>query len=248
MGLLDSLKGLVGLGKSSPAVIAPPVDNAFISGITSFMPKPEVSFRVAPEQPKILTPEPDAFNPGDFITSAEFVDVNGLSEAQIQDFLKSKNSFMKDYKINDHLISYWIYKHCQENGLNPKVILTHAQKEQALVSQTTIPTKQRRLDYALGVGATDGGDNPKWKGMDQQFLGGTLTCTKWYKNGEKNNKYPLIFPASDNPHLSINNSAVFSLYKFCPWVGNQDKLIGKVLYKAPFGNYLFYKVYTRWFG
>lgn len=215
-------------------------------------PKPVIESPAVPKDPvKPTQPVPVAlieFNPGDFISSKEFTDSSALSEDKIQEFLKSKSSFLTTYKINDHLISYWIYKHCQDNGLNPKVVIAHAQKEQGLITQTSIPTKQRRLDYALGVGATDGGDNPKWKGMDQQFLGATLTSVKWFNRGEKDNKYPMIFQASDNPHLQISNSAVFSLYKFTPWVGNQDKQIGKVLYKAPFGNYLFYKVYHKFFG
>jgi hypothetical protein len=246
MGLLDYVKDILGLAKPISTQVNTPINNEFISQITSIIPAKQEEFSVIPKQPIIqATTE---FNPGDFISSQEFTNVDGLSEAQIQEFFVSKDSFLKEYVIKNQLISYWIYKNCQENGLNPKIVLTHAQKEQALISQKTLPTKQRRIDYALGVGATDGGDNPKWKGMDQQFLGATLTCMRWYNKGEKENKYPLIFPASDNPNLVINNSAVFSLYKFTPWIGNQDKLIGKVLYKSPFGNFLFYKIYKKWFS
>jgi hypothetical protein len=243
MPLFDWVKNKLGIAPKT--VVAPVPTSETILSSTPWAVKTEKPFRVVPES---TTPTSSDFNPGDFISSQEFIDTSALSEAQIQDFLKSKNSFLQDYKINGHLMSYWIYKHCSDNGLNPKVIITHAQKEQGLISQTTMPTKQRRLDYALGVGATDGGDNPKWKGMDNQFLGGTQTCTRWYLRGEKQNKYPLIFAASDNSNLVIHNSAVFSLYKFCPWQGTEDKLIGKVIYKAPFGNYLFWKVYKKYFG
>jgi hypothetical protein len=246
-GAIDYLKEVFGL-KNTPT--ASPVSGAPTYQIPDFL-NPAKEKQVTPlirsiDNTPLQASDLHVFNPCDIISNEEFTDVS-LNEAQVQEFLKAHNSFLKDYKVEDKLASYWIYKHCSDNGVNPRIIFTHAQKEQSLISQPTLPTKQRRIDWAFGVGATDGGDNPKWKGFGNQVLGAVLTSRKWYDRGEKDNKYSIIMNLSDAPHATVDNSATFSLYKYCPWVGNQDKLIGKVLYKAPFGNFLFWSIWKKWF-
>jgi len=225
------------------------------SKIDNFIPKSEKSvelpagIKIEPKSKEIMIAKvKPIFDPEMIITNERWLDASSMNENQIQEFLVSKGSFLKDYKINDHLTSYWMAKHCGDNGLSPQVILTHIQKEQGLISQKTLPTRQRRLDYALGVGATDGGDNSKWKGMDNQLLGAVLTCTKWFNYGEKNNAYPLKYRSSEKRNIMLKNSASFSLYKYCPWIGDQSMVINRVKYDAPFGNLLFWKVFTHWFG
>ena len=192
----------------------------------------------------------DAFDPEFIMSDEEFLDADSMSENQIQEFLVSKGGvILPDYKIDSHLVSYWMAKHCQEQGLNPKVLMTHMQKEMGAVTRKTPYKKQRTYDYILGVGATDGGDKEKWAGMDRQLLGAAQTCVKWHKRGTKENTYPMTnYNASDRKGLKIRNSATFSLYKYTPWVGDEDKQIGKNLYKSPFGNYLFWKVYRGFFN
>ncbi len=188
------------------------------------------------------------FNPGKIITDKEFRDADAMSEKQIQDFLVSKGGvILPDTKINGHLVSYWMRKHCAEQGLNPKVLMTHMQKEMGAVTRKRPYKKQRTYDYILGVGATDGGDRSKWAGMDRQMMGAVQTCIKWYDRGEKRNTYPSSFNASDRPGLQLENSATFSLYKYTPWVGDKNRQIGRNLYNAPFGNFLFWRCYRGFF-
>jgi len=224
-------KRAVGLGKKAVEAVTPPP-----------APKPVIA------KPKSETTW-EAFDPGLVMTDVEFIDANAMSEQQIQDFLVSKGGvILPDYKIDGHLVSYWMHKHCTEQGLNPKVLMTHMQKEMGAVTRKTPYKKQRTYDYILGVGATDGGDKSKWAGMDNQILGAVQTCVKWHKRGMERNVYPIRFKASDRSELVIQNSATFSLYKYTPWVGDEDRHIGKNLYRAPFGQYLFWKVYRGFFG
>lgn len=201
--------------------------------------------------PAVTTADPEdtftTFDSSLIITDKEFCDCNSMTEKQIQDFLvKWGGVILPDYKIDGHLASYWIAKHSVDNGLNPKVTLVNLQKEQAAITSKKPFKKQRTYDYILGVGATDSGDVAKWAGVDKQILGAVQTCVKWQKNGLKQ-QYPLPFKASDKADLVIKNAATFSLYKYTPWVGDQQKQIGKVLYEAPFGNFLFWKVYKKFF-
>jgi len=187
------------------------------------------------------------FDPSLIITDKEFTNCDSMTEQQIQDFfVKWKGVILPTYKINGQLISYWIAKHCKDNGLNPMVVITNLQKEQAAVTASKPFKRQRTYDYILGVGALEDHDNPKWAGMDKQVLGSIQTSIKWQQIGLKKT-FPLSIAATDKADLVVKNAATYSLYKYTPWVGNQDKMIVKNLYQAPFGNYLFWKVYRKFF-
>jgi hypothetical protein len=191
------------------------------------------------------------FDPELIITDEEFTNVNSMSEKEIQDFLTLKGSFLKDYSINDKLTSYWIYKHCTDNGLNPKVLMTHIQKEQGTITTKTFPKNKRRLDYFCGVGAYDPprGDDPKWAGVDKQILGAVTVSMKRFKQAQAL-KFPYAY-ITDKPELrkiNIKNAATRSLYFYTPFVGDKTVIIGKNKYESPFANNLFWAIYAKWFG
>lgn len=193
----------------------------------------------------------NAFNPNKIISDKEFLDCSSMTEKQIQDFLEFKGSYLKDFKVAGALPSYWIYKHCNDFGLNAKVLMTNIQKEQASITAKTLPKNKRRLDYFCGVGAYDPprGDDPKWAGIDKQILGSVQVNVKRYNNAVKL-KFPYSY-TTDKPEfrkLQISNAATRSLYSYTPFVGDQTVIIGKNKYDAPFGNKLFWYIYNRWFG
>ena len=252
MGLLDTLKGLVGLGSSTPPSAPPaPVQNLLHIPLFDQL-NPQGQAIQAPLLPSAqLAPPAAAMNPNNILTDAEFVDCSSMTEKQIQDLIAFKGSFLKDYQINGHLPSYWVYKYCNDMGLNPKVLLTNIQKEQGTITMKTFPKNQRRLDYFAGVGAFDPprGDDPKWKGVDNQIRGSVIVSTKRFK-GNQALVYPLHY-TTDRPEsrqLRIENAATMSLYNYTPFVGDQDVIIGKNKYEAPFGNAFFFVIYQRWFG
>ncbi len=256
MGLLiDYVKGLFGYSQKQPVAPAAPAQNFLniplfdqINGVTQ---KPFQMVPSAPEAPAPTVIAGAVFNPNNIISDAEFVDCSSMTENQIQDFIAFKGSFLKDYKINDQLPSYWIYKYCNDMGLNPKVLMTNIQKEQATITMKVFPKNQRRLDYFAGVGAYDPprGDDPKWKGVDNQIRGSVIVCTKKIKANQAL-VYPLKFK-TDRPEgrqILIENAATMSLYNYTPFVGDQDLVIGKNKYEKPFGNAFFFYIYSRWFG
>jgi hypothetical protein len=195
---------------------------------------------------KITLEQQNIFNSGNIISDNELLNVNSMTEQQIQEFLTSKNSFLSTYKIEDKLISYWIKKYTDENGINPQILITNMQKEQGLISQKTLPTKQRRLDYGLGVGAYDDHDDHKWKGFDKQILGSVIVCKKKYDSSLKF-KYPLQYIVGEKKSIKIENAATRMLYFYTPWIGDSPQIICKIKYNPPFGNYLFYLIYSKWF-
>jgi hypothetical protein len=204
-----------------------------------------------PDIPKQQPPANlSAFNPELIITDWQMTNVNSMNEIQIQDFLKSKESFLADYKIDDKLISYWISKHTSDNGLNPQVLITNIQKEQGSITRKVAPAKQRTLDYMCGVGSYDKtGDDPKWKGADKQILGATLVNIKWYKKSlALKFPYSYVTDIGEKRSLKIQNAATMSLYMYTPYVGDKTTVIYKNKYDAPFANLLFWKIYSKWFG
>lgn len=224
------------------------------------VPQPQPApFTVVPPAPVVVPtatvvekkPYSGSFNPNLIISDSEFLNCSSMSEAQIQDFIASKGSFLKDYKISDHLTSYWVYKHCNDLGLNPKVLLTHIQKEQGTITTKTFPKNKRRLDYFCGVGAYDPprGDDPKWAGVDNQILGAVKVSVRRYQDALKL-KFPYPYK-TDTPEcikLEIQNAATRSIYFYTPFVGNGTIMIGKNKYEKPFANYLFWVIYSKWFG
>lgn len=191
------------------------------------------------------------FDPDLIITDAEFLDTKSMSEKDIQDFLSLKGSFLKDYTINGQLTSYWIHKHCNDHGLNPRVLLTHIQKEQGTITTKAFPKSKRRLDYFCGVGAYDPprGDDPKWSGVDKQILGAVTVSVKRFKQAQGLTfPYPYTTDKPESRKINIKNAATRSLYFYTPFVGDKTVLIGKNKYENPFGNNLFWAIYAKWFG
>ena len=207
----------------------------------------------------VIPPIPDAsdphfvtFNPSEIMSDKEFRNSDSMNEKDIQDFLVKKGGIiLPNMSVDGHLASYWLNKHCKDQGLNPMVILSHLQKEMGAITRTKPYKKQHSYDYIMGVGAFDGKWSEKWKGVNKQFEGGVATNVKWFDRGEKNNTYPMAHKVGDSPELIINNSATYSLYRYTPWVGDKDRKIktpkGYHTYDAPFGCFLFWKVYRGFF-
>jgi hypothetical protein len=255
----DTIFGIIGI-KSNPSSVQ--IQQPAQSGewkIPTFLSTPAspvpnyapLSVPPVKAQPPIAVGRVGAFNPNMIISDKEFLDCSSLTEVQIQDFIAFKGSFLKDYPVAGKLTSYWIYKHCNDLGLNPKVLMTNIQKEQATITMKVIPKNQRRLDYFCGVGAYDPprGDDPKWAGIDKQILGAVQVNTKRYQRALIL-KFPYAF-ITDKPELrklQVQNAATMSLYNYTPFVGDETLMIGKNKYDKPFGNAFFHYIYNHWFG
>jgi hypothetical protein len=155
-----------------------------------------------------------------------------LTESQIQAFLESKNSVLQyDVHVWAKNSSGVVYDTgrvvtpseiiddaCRDSIINPKVILGSLQREQGLISKTTVDESSRSMYFCMGYGATDGGDYNNLSGFDNQIVNGTeLYADLWYEGFQKGqNGFPLTFSALDGS-VQINNCGTYALFKYTPW-------------------------------
>lgn len=159
-------------------------------------------------------------------------------------FLQKIDSPLSDYRIDGETVSSVIDRACRIAEIDPKFILTKLQVEQSLLFQK--PTKDR-LDWALGFGCPDSGERiEKYRGFEKQMessargIKGYLDPNNRYYVGNKIGKEWKVGDGT----VVCKNAATATLYRYTPWIG--DKNFGSN--KAPFGNFLFYKVWTGLFG
>lgn len=193
-----------------------------------------------------------------------------MTEADIQKFFEDKNSILKStvkiYKKNSSGTVYdtgltivpskAIATAASSYGMNPKVIIATLQKESSLVGAApgSVAYSSRRFYYAMGYGATDGGDINGTSGFDIQIDKGTkLLKDGWYAapytqpvlfNPINNGKEVTSNGVTYKSYIWTKNWGSWSLYKYTPWTLDTAQLpsIGG-------GNYLFdqvFKGYWSW--
>lgn len=151
-----------------------------------------------------------AYSGGRLIDDAVFRDSSTMSAAQIQSFLESKNSGLKNKaytiqcygadskerelytqagatcgkKVRPSTIIYYAAK---IYGVNPRVILATMQKEQSLIT-TTNPTKWQ-LSQAMGYGCPTTGSCESESNFSYQIDSGTWVLRYHYERANKNNNW-----------------------------------------------------------
>ncbi len=186
------------------------------------------------------------FNPAYIINDQEILDSNGMTLAEIQALLQSKNSFLTTYQVvdangNTMSAAQAIYDRAITNRMNPKFIIVLLQKEQGLIEDAS--PSQGRLDWAAGYGCPDGGGcNNRWRGFWKQVNSATLQFRDYmdnpqlykFKAGQTytfTNPYSTTFQGDLT--VTIMNQATAALYNYTPHVYN--------------GNYNFWKIWQRYF-
>lgn len=195
---------------------------------------------------------------------------NSMTASQIQSFFVQKNSILKDpvliYRMTSTGTVYFagetinaadrIAWAANNYMVNAKVVLATLQKEASLV---TIPPgggvgySDRRFFYAMGYGATDGGDIQGTSGFDKQInLGTKLLHDLWY---EAPISMPVRFDGINYGRIVQSNGVTYqnyiwvedwgtwALYKYTP-----HALDVELLPKIGGGNYLFQAIFTGWWG
>ncbi|MBF0498644.1 MAG: LysM peptidoglycan-binding domain-containing protein [Candidatus Riflebacteria bacterium] len=158
----------------------------------------------------------------DFLISDHtFTDTNTMTVAQIQAFLEKKGSCLaQPYRGSSP--AQMIYDAAKKIGINPQVILTRLQCEQSLISKKSATEKE--LDWALGVGAYDGGNwNQNFKGFDKQIEGAAATYKRHYLDAKaKLDRGESLTMKIDGTTIDVKNAATYSFYQYCPHVaGNK---------------------------
>ncbi len=159
-----------------------------------------------------------SYDVNNLINDPTFIDINSMSASDIQSFLNSKGSFLKDFSEGGRSAAQIIYDashgHGQASGsafgitvdantgtVSPRVILTTLQKEQGLLTMVT--RNDGSLNAAMGYGCPDsGGCDPKYAGFTNQVEWGAWQLRYNYEAGFKDaswrstNYGSATFPAS----------------------------------------------------
>lgn len=128
----------------------------------------------------------------------------------------------------------WVDSAAREHDLNPRWLLTVAQKEQSFLTRPAGGTGwQRALDYTMGYGATDSGDMPVYRGTERQVraaaqgLRGYLTPDHRLYVGGMVGKPRTLADGSYTPQ----NLAEAVALQYTPWLAGLRLLV---------------QVWTRW--
>ncbi len=175
--------------------------------------------------------------------NGEFTDTTTMTAQAIQQFLESRNSRLKD-SYRGQMPSQIIHDVCAQYGINPKVIISTAQKEQSLITRQNVT--ENTLDWAMGVGCPDNGyHNPAYRGLGKQLESAIRIFKRWYDDGLSKNISTNGFTKRVNygtTNQRIENEATYSLYMYTPHTYDIH------LSQRSGGNYLFCQVYIGFFG
>ncbi len=181
------------------------------------------------------------FDPELVISNDNMRATNSMSEAQVQAFLETQPGVLKSLVTVDHMgvkrkASSIIWRACQRWQISPKVMLTMLQKEQSLLTRTTLA--KNTLSRAIGAGCPDANTN-RYPGFGNQMYHGARLLDSY---GEGHSSFPTYYvgikkaiykDATYGTHLHPKNLATFKLYVYNPSIP---------------GNTNFYIIYNRYFG
>lgn len=88
------------------------------------------------------------FDKNDIISAKQLTNFSSMTAQQIQDFLSSQGSVLKNFSFEGKRAAQHIYDACQAHKINPKIVLTTLQKEMGLI--TSSAAEKWRLDFAMG--------------------------------------------------------------------------------------------------
>ncbi len=211
------------------------------------------------------------FNPDYIISDSEILDYNSMDLNYIQEFLKSKGSYLADYST---LNSYGTTKtaaeiiydaavnnyDCDNANLNsnpteaerklkckkittvsPKFLLVLLQKEQSLTEEAS--PKQRQLDWATGYGCPDGAAcNKRWEGFGRQVNSAALQFADYMKR-------PYLYTYKAGEKYTFTNP-YSTTEKETTVVTPANRATAGLYNYTPHvynGNYNFYKIWQRYF-
>ncbi len=190
------------------------------------------------------------------VEDIDLTDASALTAAEIDDFLDhpypdlgGKASCLASYKSGGKTVGQLFAEKAKTYKINPIFLLAHLQKESSLVSNTKATCSSSKMAAAFGCGCPDGqGCSSQFAGfagqlecaakLTRSYLddlnGGGATVSGWRVNKAKN--------TLDKRTISPKTKATAVLYTYTPWVGDKNAAGNK----APFGNYLFWKVWQRY--
>ncbi|MBU4422086.1 hypothetical protein KKB41_03990 [Patescibacteria group bacterium] len=197
-----------------------------------------------------LLPLPSyAFNEDFIISDQELADYSSMSLEEIRGFLSEKNSFLSyfaDFYPGTGMFmdgAQIIYNTAQEFKINPKFILVMLEKEQSLITYSSI--NMRRLDWAMGYAVCDNCElnHPlvaQYRGFAKQVYFAVNRIMNTFISDLQNQGAthtgfgPGISKKVDYSYwITPQNNATAALYTYTPhYLGNKN----------------FYLIWTKWFS
>ncbi len=174
---------------------------------------------------------PLPYNPNTIISEAVFGDSASMSVAQIQAFLQTQGSALRDYRGSNHSgvnssAAEMIAEAAGAWEVNPRVILVTLQKEQSLISRGS--PSQYALDWAMGCGKMDGSTLSQYQGFGNQIWGGARALHRNRSSWRSG-----ISLTIDGAAVYPSNAATLTLYRYTPHFH---------------GNTSFWRLYWHYFG
>ncbi len=185
-----------------------------------------------------------SYNSAKLADDAAFIKTNAAGVDQIQQILRSNDSFLKDYSENGRSAAQIIYDAAHGHGdasatvngisiretINPIAILAVLQKEQSLI---TMKNKNKdALRVAMGYGCPDGGGcDSKYAGFTKQVENGSWQLRYNYERakGQGFKDYQVGQKIKiDGKKITIANRTTAALYRYTPHLGtNFSKYFAK---------------------
>lgn len=196
------------------------------------------------------------YDPTLIISNDNMRAAKSMSQRQIQAFLETQPGPLASLVTTDHLgvkrpASEIIWRACQAWQISPKVMLTMLQKEQSLLTRTSL--LPRTLERALGAGCPNAWTN-RYPGFGRQVWHGTRLLDSYGESSTVVPKYYYGIPRTDiyrDPKVTIKmrNIATYKLFCYNPSIGASSPY-GDLSSQAgkTTGNANFWLIYRRYFG
>ena len=199
------------------------------------------------------------FDPAKIISDDNMRAADSLSQADIQAFLETQTGPLKslvttDYAGTSKPAAQIIAEACKQWKISPKVMLTMLQKEQSLLTRTSL--LKNTLSRAIGAGCPDGSTN-KYPGFGKQMWYGARLLDG-YGEGKNGSTIPLWKPPYTEvediyvtPKVTVKtaNVATYKLFKYNPSIGAKTPYGDLSSQSSSLsGNANFWMIYRKHFG
>lgn len=179
----------------------------------------------------------EAYSANYLCTDTGFINWNSWSAKEIQYFLVSKGSFLKDFSENGRSAAQIIYDAAHGHGdasgtangivinsatgtINPIAILATIQKEEGIIyGANAAAYNQTRVEWAMGYGYTDSEIFEQYKGFTKQVEWGAWQLRYNYEraSGHGFKDYQVSQTVTiDGTSVTFSNRATASLYRYTP--------------------------------
>jgi hypothetical protein len=199
------------------------------------------------------------FDPALVISDANMRASSSMSQAEIQAFLNGQRGPLKSLVTTDYAgrkkpAAQIISEACTQWHIGPRVMLTMLQKEQSLLTRTTLTSST--LSRAIGAGCP-GGPTNRYPGFGQQMWYGARLLDGYGegKNGSSialwKAPYTVVNDIYRTPNIPVRtaNLATYKLYIYNPSIGAKTPY-GDLSSQASnlSGNANFWMIYRKNFG